>query len=157
MYPEYGWASLPRFGNFSVIILFTSKFIFSQVVVVHIFNPSTWGAEAEAGGSPSSRPAWPIEWIPGQPGLYREKLSRNKTNLICYFILCLWVFACSYVPDVYLMPVETRRVHRIPWNWKLTAIWILGIKHRSSGGAASVPNHWAISQGHKLFFFFTMS
>jgi hypothetical protein len=27
-------------------------------VVVHDFNPSTWKAEAEAGGFLSSRPAW---------------------------------------------------------------------------------------------------
>jgi hypothetical protein len=29
----------------------------------------------------SSRPAWSTEWVPGQPGLYRETLSRkNKTK-----------------------------------------------------------------------------
>jgi hypothetical protein len=32
------------------------NFIPSQAVVVHVFNPSTW--EAEAGGFLSSRPAW---------------------------------------------------------------------------------------------------
>jgi hypothetical protein len=60
-------------------------------VVVHAFNPSTW--EAEAGEFLSSRPAWSIKWVPGQPGLYRETLSRktktktktkkkkNKSNL----------------------------------------------------------------------------
>jgi hypothetical protein len=45
-------------------------------VVVHAFNPST--LEAEAGGFLSSRPAWSTEWVPGQPGLYRETLSRKK-------------------------------------------------------------------------------
>jgi hypothetical protein len=45
-------------------------------VVVHAFNPSTW--EAEAGGSLSSRPAWSTEWVPGQPGLHRETLSRKN-------------------------------------------------------------------------------
>jgi hypothetical protein len=49
----------------------------SQAVVVNTFNPSTW--EAEAGRFLSSRPAWSIEWVPGQPGLHRETLSR-KTN-----------------------------------------------------------------------------
>jgi hypothetical protein len=44
-------------------------------VVVHDFNPST--LEAEAGGFLSSRPAWSIEWVPGQPGIYRETLSRK--------------------------------------------------------------------------------
>jgi hypothetical protein len=45
--------------------------------VAHAFNPST--QEAEAGGFLSSRPAWSTEKVPGQPGLYRETLSR-KTN-----------------------------------------------------------------------------
>jgi hypothetical protein len=49
----------------------------SQAVVVHAFNPSTW--EAEAGGFLSLRPAWSTERVPGQPGLYRETLSRKKT------------------------------------------------------------------------------
>jgi hypothetical protein len=44
-------------------------------VVAHAFNPSTW--EAEAGGFLSSRPAWSKKWVPGQPGLYKETLSRK--------------------------------------------------------------------------------
>jgi hypothetical protein len=64
-------------------------------VVEHAFNPSTW--EAEAGGFLSSRPAWSIEWVSGQPGIHRETLSwknknKNKTknvhwNLIWFFFL----------------------------------------------------------------------
>jgi hypothetical protein len=49
----------------------------SWAVVAHAFNPSTW--EAEAGGFLSSRPAWSTKWVPGQPGLYRETLSRKQT------------------------------------------------------------------------------
>jgi hypothetical protein len=51
-------------------------------LVAHAFNPSTW--EAEAGRFLSSRLAWSIEWVPGQPGLHRETLSwKNKqTNKI---------------------------------------------------------------------------
>jgi hypothetical protein len=48
-------------------------------VVAHTFNPSTW--EAEAGGFLSSRPAWFTEWVPGQPGLHRETLSRKKKKI----------------------------------------------------------------------------
>jgi hypothetical protein len=48
----------------------------SWAMVVHAFNPSTW--EAEAGGFLSSRPAWSTEWVPGQPGLYRETLSQKQ-------------------------------------------------------------------------------
>jgi hypothetical protein len=45
-------------------------------VVAHAFNPST--REAEAGGFLSSKPALSTEWVPGQPGLHRETLSRKK-------------------------------------------------------------------------------
>jgi hypothetical protein len=44
-------------------------------VVVHAFNPST---QEEAGRFLSSRPAWSTVWVPGQPGLYRETLSRKR-------------------------------------------------------------------------------
>jgi hypothetical protein len=44
--------------------------------VAHSFNPST--REAEAGGFLSSRPAWSTKWVPGQPGLHREILSKKK-------------------------------------------------------------------------------
>jgi hypothetical protein len=46
-------------------------------MVAHAFNPST--PEAEAGRFLSSRPAWSTKWVPGQPELHRETLSR-KTN-----------------------------------------------------------------------------
>ena len=35
--------------------------VFQPAVVAHTFNPSTWEAEAEAGGFLSSRPAWSKE------------------------------------------------------------------------------------------------
>jgi hypothetical protein len=47
-----------------------------RAVVAHTFNPST--REAEAGGFLSLRPAWSTKWVPGQPGLYRETLSRKQ-------------------------------------------------------------------------------
>jgi hypothetical protein len=47
-----------------------------RAVVAHALNPST--REAEAGGFLSSRPAWSTEWVPGQPGLHRETLSRKQ-------------------------------------------------------------------------------
>ena len=43
--------------------------------VAHAFNHST--REAETGGFLSSRPTWSTEWVPGQPGLHRETLSRG--------------------------------------------------------------------------------
>jgi hypothetical protein len=48
------------------------------VVVAHAFNSSTW--EAEAGGFLSSRPAWSTKWVPEQPGLHRETLSRKPLS-----------------------------------------------------------------------------
>jgi hypothetical protein len=47
----------------------------SRAMVAHTFTPCTW--EAETGGFLSSRPAWSTEWVPGQPGLYRETLSQK--------------------------------------------------------------------------------
>jgi len=44
-------------------------------VGVHTFNPST--GEAQAGGFLSSRPFWFTNLVPGQPGLYRETLSKK--------------------------------------------------------------------------------
>jgi hypothetical protein len=54
-------------------------------MMAYAFSPNTW--EAEAGGLLSSRPAWSTEWVPGQPGLYRETLSwtppPHKKKWIC--------------------------------------------------------------------------
>jgi hypothetical protein len=45
-------------------------------MVAHAFNRST--REEEAGRFLSSRPACTKKWVPGQPGLYRETLLKNK-------------------------------------------------------------------------------
>jgi hypothetical protein len=68
----------------------------SRAVVAHTFNPSTW--ESETGGFLSSRLAWSIEWVPWQPGLHRETLS--KKTLKKYKIKKEWpqqahMFGCS--------------------------------------------------------------
>ena len=50
----------------------TLKWIMSQVLVLHAFNPSTW--EAEAGGS---------LWVQGQPSLqsvFQNKQTNKQTN-----------------------------------------------------------------------------
>ena len=59
----------------SVAPLPIKRLHFELGVVVHAFNPSTW--EAEAGRFLSSRPAWSTKWVPVQPGLYRETLTRK--------------------------------------------------------------------------------
>ena len=60
--------------------VYTDKNIGFHRAVAHAFNPSTW--EAVAGRFLNLRPAWSTKWVPGQPGLYRETLSRktNQTN-----------------------------------------------------------------------------
>jgi hypothetical protein len=69
-------------NEYTYIYTYAIQHMFSPGVVAHAFNPSTW--EAEAGGFLSSRSAWSTELVPGQPGLYRETLSRkthqNKTK-----------------------------------------------------------------------------
>jgi hypothetical protein len=61
--------------SFDTSKMLTKENKLSRAVVVHAFNPSTW--EAEACGFLNSRPAWSIKSVPGQPGLYRETLSRK--------------------------------------------------------------------------------
>ena len=46
--------------------------------MVHAFNWGIW--EEEAGRFHILWPAWSTEWIPGQPGLYKETLSQKKKN-----------------------------------------------------------------------------
>jgi hypothetical protein len=45
-------------------------------MVVRAFNPSTW--EAEASRFLISRPACFTKWVPGQPGLQRNPISKNQ-------------------------------------------------------------------------------
>jgi hypothetical protein len=69
-------------------------------VVVHAFNPSTW--EVEAGGFLSSRPAWSTEWVPGQPGLHIETLSRKnkqtnkQTNRLGDCLMSALTYECQF-------------------------------------------------------------
>ena len=59
------------------------------------FNHST--REAESGGFLGLRPAWSTKWVSGQPGLYRETLSRktkqqkNKTKQNLQKSQALWL------------------------------------------------------------------
>jgi hypothetical protein len=69
-------------------------------MVAHAFNPST--REAEAGGFLSSRPAWSTEWVPGQPGLYRETLSRKtkkKKSLYPFDLLTYLLEMTKYMKN----------------------------------------------------------
>jgi hypothetical protein len=112
-------AAMPRNGvNFypgCVRVLWTSyKDQLQPGVVAHAFNPSTW--EAEAGEFLSSRPAW---WVPGQPGLYRETLSRKKKKkgqlhgLCLEKVLCLGVESrLRYQPSFPFLLVNLFLTHR---------------------------------------------
>jgi hypothetical protein len=57
-------------------LLLFLKFLNCSAVVAHVFNPSTW--KAEAGRSLSSRPPLSTEQVPGQLELHRETLSQNS-------------------------------------------------------------------------------
>ena len=66
-------------------------------MVAHTFNLSTW--EAETGGFLSSRTAWSTEWVPGQPGLHRETLSRKNQKKKKYRLIL-----SAYIPEVTIFP-----------------------------------------------------
>jgi hypothetical protein len=58
-------------------------------VVAHAFNPSTWEAEAEAGGFLSLRPAWSTKQIQDSQSYTKKrwlktqnKTKQNKTKII---------------------------------------------------------------------------
>lgn len=48
------------------------------------------------------------------------------------------------IPYVWLVPLELRRNHRVPWGWSdryCEPVWVLGITPRFSTRAASALNH----------------
>jgi hypothetical protein len=106
--------------------------------VAYTFNPSTW--EAEAGGFLSSRPAWSTEWVPGQPGLNRETLSRNSPPKKIYLNIFMFVFIHFFVYTC--VPGSTCMYHehagalggqkRVSVLRKWSNMWLLGTKPRSS-------------------------
>ena len=63
----------------SFCFCFLKSISFSQMAVVHTFYPRR--KEAEAGGSLSSRPAWSIKRVSGEPRLHRETLSQKVTDI----------------------------------------------------------------------------
>jgi hypothetical protein len=89
-------------------------------MVAHAYNPSIW--EAEAGGFLSSRPAWSTKWVPGQPGLYRETLSRKNKNKQtnkdssdpCWLLLFLCCGVLGTLGLVFLSSYSDRQAQ----NWK---------------------------------------
>lgn len=70
-----------------------SIFIILLGDVVLAFNPKT--SEAEAGMSLSSRPAWSIQWVPGQPGPLRYLVLKKKKKI--YFMHASVMSACMFV------------------------------------------------------------
>lgn len=84
-------------------------------------------------------------------------LCQYETDLdlfkkIFYFILNLFIFcmrecvlACMFVHQVSTVSPEGRKRHWIFWDWSdrwlLAAMWLLGIKRRSSEKAASAINN----------------
>jgi hypothetical protein len=95
--------------------------------MAHAFNPST--REAEVGGFVSSRPAWSTKWVPGQPGLHRETLSRNQKNKkkrkykILFQWLCVYTYTCAFM---WYFPSRPRFSHMpVPHHTHTCLVFIL--------------------------------
>ena len=84
-YPK--WLTLLRFCIFK-----TSDF--RQAVVAPIFNPCTWRHRQVI--CVSLRPAWSTEYVPGQWGLHRNHVSKNKQKFLDFkifrFLNHLWFY-----------------------------------------------------------------
>ena len=92
--------------------------------MAHTFNPKT--REAETGGFLILRPAWSIEWVPGQPGIYRETLSlktskqaNKQTNKIR---IIHFLFSHIYKPILKSLSHYSIILHFSG----LTVIWLFG-------------------------------
>lgn len=66
----------------------------------------------------------------------------NIELCVCFFCICI------YAPHGFHSPTEARRgfwSHGTGVRYDWASMWLLRIKPRSSGGATSAHNHWAIS------------
>ena len=80
-------------------------------MMVHTFGPSI--PEAEAGGSLSSRPAWSVLCVPGQPGIDRETSQKKKK--VCH--LCIWMLCLHAHREGNWFYMDGRKHHECPGNW----------------------------------------
>lgn len=66
-----------------------------------------------------------------------------------YFISCVWGFASIYACALCVQCPETRKGHRIPWNWSHRWLWatilVLGPAPMFSTRAESALHNWTIS------------
>jgi hypothetical protein len=111
-------------ASFLGSLISSSKFlkrISKPGLVAQAFNPST--REAEAGRFLSLRPAWSTKWVPGQPELHTETLSRktkqtNKRISIGNSIpICTWKHMYKHQSNacICLFPhnsLQPRQIHR---------------------------------------------
>ena len=73
--PHWRWVISHILQHYKVVCLIILSMKRKRIWWHTPLTPSAW--EAEASRSLSSRPAWSTKWIPGQPGLHRETLSRK--------------------------------------------------------------------------------
>ena len=128
-----------------------------------------WKTTQEAGRFLSSRAAWSTEWFPGQPGPYREILSRKNKNKkqnkqtnknkqkrplsyskwgYQFFVLFLFFFPgkCMEIENIILSEV-TQTPNEICMNiwYVLTDKWILPKKFRIS--MKNSQTIWSLRRG----------
>jgi hypothetical protein len=100
-----------------------------------------WPLEADAGRSLRSRLAWSTEWVPRQPNLYRETLSRKTTTYQISYILNAYIMIHNSSKISYEVAIEQF------YSWDTTA-WRTISKGRSIRKEGTTVNRtWHVHYG----------
>ena len=104
-------------------------------VVAHAFNPSM--TEAKACESLSSRPAWPTESFPGQPGLLRKTLlksiKKQKNKETSNTAVLQGLFFKNYVSTKHENHAPSKHKLFLKLPFYFTFNWILRVFLKNSG------------------------
>ena len=111
-------------------------------------------------GTSSCRPGWPRTHLPLPPEGWVKRHAPPLPSSTQYFlkvILFMWEFSCIYAcapwkPGIHRSQKMVLGTLELGLQTVVAAMWVLGIKPRSSSRAVSALKHWAISAAHIQYF-----